>query len=71
MIDLNKQYQTRDGFDVRIIATDAKGRYPIVGLVDMDNTEYARKWTEDGKADFRSYVKTNYDLVEKGAEDVR
>lgn len=71
MIDVNKKYQTRDGFDVRILATDAKGTYPIVGLVDMDNAEYARHWTNEGKADFRGYVKTNYDLVEKGAEDVR
>ena len=69
MIDKNKNYVTRDGFDVRIIATDAKGRYPIVGLVDMDNAEYPRQWTEDGKADYRSYVNTNYDLVEKEGGD--
>lgn len=64
MIDVNKRYVTRDGFDVRIIATDAKGRYPIVGLVDMENAEYCRQWTEEGKADYRGFVKTNYDLVE-------
>ena len=68
MIDSNKQYTTRDGFPVRIVATDAKGRYPIVGLVDMDNAEYSRQWTADGKADIRSNVTTNYDLIEKGGE---
>lgn len=66
MIDPSKKYQTRDGFDVRIIATDAKGRYPIVGLVDMENAEYAKHWTAEGKADFRRHVRTNYDLVEVG-----
>jgi hypothetical protein len=65
MIDPDKQYTTRDGFDVRIIATDAKGTYPIVGLVDVGNAEYAHHWTEDGKADFRRHVRSNYDLIEK------
>jgi hypothetical protein len=50
MIEPGKSYTTRDGFPVRIIATDAKGRFPIVGLVDMVNAEYARHWTEEGKA---------------------
>lgn len=65
MINCNKNYTTRDGFPVRIIATDAKGRFPIVGLVDMKNAEYARHWTAEGKADLRRNVATNYDLVEK------
>lgn len=64
MIDPSKQYTTRDGMAVRILATDAKGRHPIVGLVDVENAEYPRQWTEDGKADYRSFVTTNYDLVE-------
>lgn len=68
MIDTTKNYTTRDGFGVRIIATDAKGCYPIVGLVDVGNAEYSRQWTEDGKADYRHYVKSNYDLIEKGGE---
>lgn len=64
MINCNKSYTTRDGFPVRIIATDAKGRFPIVGLVDMVNAEYAHHWTEEGKADLRRNVKSNYDLIE-------
>ena len=68
MIDINKRYTTRDGFDVRIIATDAKGRFPIVGLVDMENAEYAHHWTAEGKADPRPFVHSCYDLVEKGGQ---
>lgn len=73
MVDINKKYQTRDGMSVRLLTMDAKGTYPVVGLVDVGNAEYARHWTEEGKADFRGYVKTNYDLVEveKGVDDVR
>ena len=66
MISMNKTYQTRDGMPVRILTLDAKGTYPVVGLVDVGNSEYAHHWTPEGKADFRSYVKTNYDLVEVG-----
>jgi len=64
MIDQNKKYMTRDGMPVRILTLDAKGTYPVVGLVDVGNAEYAHHWTEAGKADFRGYVKSNYDLVE-------
>ena len=55
--------KTRDGFSVRIVAWDAKGPYPIVGLVDMENAEYSKQWTADGKSDRRRNVRTNYDLV--------
>lgn len=60
----SKKLTTRDGFPVRIITTDAKGQYPVVGLVDLGDTEYSRQWTAEGKSDFRSYVRTNYDLIE-------
>ena len=33
MIDLTKQYRTRDGREVRIYATDASGSYPVHGAV--------------------------------------
>ena len=63
-IDINKKYMTRDGFPVRILATDVKGAYPIAGLVDLGDEEYVRKWTAEGKNDARYNVRTNYDLVE-------
>lgn len=68
MIDCKKNYVTRDGFPVRILATDAKGVFPVVGLVDLGESEYTRQWTAGGKVDPRGFVKTNYDLVEKGVE---
>lgn len=68
-IEINKQYKTRDGMAVRILATDAKGRFPIVGLVDVGNAEYARQWKADGRADLRPNMTTNYDLMdEEGGE---
>lgn len=45
MIDINKKYQTRDGFPVRIVATDIKGRYPILGVIDLGEEEFAVKYT--------------------------
>lgn len=72
MIDCNKRYQTRDGFPVRILATDIKSRYCIAGVVQLGDDEYVRQWTADGKADYRRNVTTSYDLIEKGGqEDVR
>lgn len=65
MINMSVDYQTRDGFPVRLLATDAKGTYPIVGLVDLGDVEYSRQWTVDGKADYRKNVSTPYDLVER------
>lgn len=70
-ISANKTYQTRDGFPVRILATDIKGSYPIAGVVDLGDEEYCRKWTAEGKADRRPNVRTNYDLVEAKKGGVR
>ena len=59
----NGTIRTRDGFPVRLLAFNIKGRYPIAGVVDLGEEEYVRKWTEEGKADMRPNVNTNYDLV--------
>lgn len=49
MLDLNKPVQTRDGRPARILATDAKGRYPIVALITMESgREEAVRLTEYG-----------------------
>ena len=45
----NRKVVTRDGRNVRIKCTDAKGDYPIVGLVDWNNTEIPLCFTEKGK----------------------
>ena len=40
---------TRDGRNVRIICTDAKGNFPIIALVETHNdTEVALRLSEDG-----------------------
>ena len=39
MIDFNKPVQTRSGSPVRILCTDAKMDWPIVGLVELTNDD--------------------------------
>ena len=57
------QIRTRDGFPVRILSYDVKGRYPVAGVVMLGEDEYVRQWTIEGKGDYRPNVRTNYDLV--------
>ena len=47
----NRKVVTRDGRKVRIICTDAKGKCPVVGLVDYENYEVALNVTKNGKID--------------------
>lgn len=54
--------KTRDGYPVRIVCWNAKGRYPIVGLIDRNGEEVPVRYTYDGKSDYRPNVTTNYDL---------
>lgn len=55
--------KTREGRQVRIICWNAKGRKPIVGLIDLGGMELPMKYTIDGKTDTRENVRTNTDLV--------
>ena len=61
--ELFGRIKTRDGKPVRIICTDTKGTQPIVGLIDMGDTEFGMKYTLDGKTDVRNNVRTPSDLV--------
>ena len=45
----NRKVVTRDGRNVRIRCTDAKGNCPIVGLVDYNDTEIPLVFTEKGR----------------------
>lgn len=47
----SRKVVTRDGRNVRIICTDAKGLCPIVGLVDYGKYEVAFNATKDGRFD--------------------
>ncbi|HET8685549.1 MAG TPA: hypothetical protein VFM18_02655 [Methanosarcina sp.] len=47
-INFTKPVQTRDGLPVRILCTDRKDDYPIVGLVKYQSGEEVRTWTDSG-----------------------
>ena len=62
MIDINKQYRTSDGREVRIYATDGWGNYPVHGAVLRGDQWEMSSWTLDG-TDWEN-EDSNYDLVE-------
>lgn len=51
-LDLTKPVKTLDGHKARIIFTEAKGKYPIIALVEYSNEEdsweEAKRYTRDG-----------------------
>lgn len=55
---------TRNGLPVRIICTDAKDTFPIIGLVKgYCGTEYANRFKENGEhTDNYSHIKSPFDL---------
>ena len=66
-IDINKQYQTRNGKKVRIYCTDASGHYPVHGAVWEEQTKEWNicTWTKDGKHNLDDDMKGDpFDLVE-------
>lgn len=48
MIDIKKQYRTRDGREVRIYAVDGMRDCPIHGAIRFDSYWEANTWTERG-----------------------
>jgi len=51
MIDFNKPLKTRSGLNVRIICTDRKGDWPVIGLVEVaPGKEQCLSWKHDGRA---------------------
>jgi hypothetical protein len=46
---MNRKYKTRDGRNVRILATDIKDRrYPVTAAVEISGVEYIKLYTADG-----------------------
>ena len=45
----SRKVVTRDGRNVRIKCTDAKGDCPVIGLVDCKDTEVPMSFTEKGR----------------------
>ena len=72
VLELAKDIQagkSRDGHSVRIVCWDAKGDYPLIGLVDMIYGEFPARFTAEGRYDLRKNVKSSYDLlIRKGGE---
>ena len=49
MIELGKQYKTRDGCEVRIYAVDGGGQFPVHGAVNFSGTAWTpNEWSETG-----------------------
>ena len=55
--------KTKNGHTVRIICWDAKGMYPLVGLIDGGAYENVNMWTTEGKVDFRYDYHSPFDLI--------
>jgi len=69
MIELGKQYKTRDGREVRIYAVDGGGRFPVHGgLKLVDGTWRQEEWTLTGSyngASSHGHIIAHYlDLIE-------
>ena len=45
----DRKIVTRDGYAVRILCTDKKGKWPIVALVCKDEEEYVATYTRNGQ----------------------
>lgn len=62
MIDINKQYRTRDGREVRIYSTDTDGAKKAVhGAVKEKDGWYMLAWSKNGIV---SNLDKNLDLIE-------
>ena len=66
MIDINKQYQTRDGRTVRIISTEGPKDRPVVAIIthpDPNFNEQMVAYQTDGRP-YKNLSKTCLDLIE-------
>jgi hypothetical protein len=72
MIDINKQYRTRDGREVKLLMTDAGSNRPVIGAFQHeDGTWVPCAWLSNGQyAPFDNYC-SNFDLVEVKTKHVR
>lgn len=64
-IEMGKRYQTRDGRPVRLLCTDKKGEFPVVGVVPYDDggAEDMEEWTSTGGYYSDQDGDTDLDLV--------
>jgi hypothetical protein len=64
MIDINKQYRTRDGREVRIYATDGRAMYPIHGAILQQHGWQQSCWAVDGLHSISSSGNHSGDIIE-------
>ena len=64
MIDINKKYQTRDGREVRIYATDGGGPQPIHGAISGLNFWSTANWSKNGSYTVVYGQEHDNDLIE-------
>jgi hypothetical protein len=69
MIELGKQYKTRDGREVRIYAVDGGGRFPVHGAVKPDDGTWRQEeWTltgsYNGESSHGHTIAHHLDLIE-------
>ena len=64
MIDINKQYRTRDGREVRIYATDGGGPQPIHGAISGLNFWSTANWSKNGSYTVVYGQEHDNDLIE-------
>lgn len=68
MIDINKQYRTRDGREVRLLMVDAGGNCPVIGAFKRaDGTWSSCEWPAIGKY----HALSDLDLIEVKPKHVR
>lgn len=61
-IDINKQYRTKDGREVRIYATDGVGAFKIHGAICCDGNWHIDSWQSNGCCN--AIGESDRDLVE-------
>jgi hypothetical protein len=64
MIDINKQYRTRDGREVRIYATDGGGPCPIHGAISGLNFWSTANWSKNGSYTVVYGQEHDWDIIE-------
>ena len=64
MIDINKKYQTRDGREVRIYATDGGGPQPVHGAISGLNFWSTANWSKNGSYTVVYGQEHDNDLIE-------
>lgn len=72
IIDLKKNYKTRDGRKVRLLCDDAPGYYPVIGYTvdEKEGRHYVKSWTKEGKYSTSVMSTHDLDLVEAKREHV-